>query len=77
MINIIELNKLLAVLKDREIPISRLKRDSVIGGSSYDIIVRSIKDEGTSDGITLKSINALCKYLNCQPGDIMEYIPDE
>ena len=77
MINIIKLNKLLAVLKDREIPISRLKRDGVLGGSSYDIIVHSIKGEGTSDGITLKSINALCKYLDCQPSDIMEYIPDE
>ena len=24
-----------------------------------------------------KTINKLCKLLNCQPGDIMEYVPDE
>lgn len=24
-----------------------------------------------------KTINKLCKALNCQPGEIMEYIPDE
>lgn len=23
------------------------------------------------------TINQLCKLLNCQPGDIMEYLPDE
>ena len=24
-----------------------------------------------------ETINRLCAFLNCQPGDIMEYIPDE
>lgn len=27
--------------------------------------------------ISLKIINDICGALNCQPGDIMEYIPDE
>ena len=27
--------------------------------------------------ITTDSIAALCGALNCQPGDILEYIPDE
>ncbi|WP_369525005.1 helix-turn-helix domain-containing protein [Bacteroides acidifaciens] len=22
-------------------------------------------------------METLCKYLDCQPGDIMEYVPDE
>ncbi|MBR6766579.1 MAG: helix-turn-helix transcriptional regulator [Clostridia bacterium] len=73
----IDLKKLLDVLKASNIPVSRLKREGIIGGASYDILMRSIRGEGPSEGITLKSINALCKYLNCQPGDIMEYIPDE
>lgn len=32
-----------------------------------------------SKGATISSetINKICKGLNCQPGDIMEYIPDE
>lgn len=77
MIHIIDFKKLSGVLKDRNIPISRIKREGIIGGSSYDILIRSIKGEGPSSGITLKSIDALCKYLNCQPNDIMEYVPDE
>lgn len=27
--------------------------------------------------VTIESINTICKLLDCQPGDIMEYIPDE
>lgn len=28
-------------------------------------------------GLDSKTIAKLCKVLNCQPGDLMEYIPDE
>lgn len=27
--------------------------------------------------VSLEVINKLCAALNCQPGDIMEYIPDD
>lgn len=27
--------------------------------------------------ISLKIINDICGALNCQPGDIMEYVPDK
>ena len=27
--------------------------------------------------VKLETINELCKVLNCQPGDILEYIPDD
>lgn len=27
--------------------------------------------------ISLQNINEICKVLNCQPGDIIEYIPDK
>ena len=27
--------------------------------------------------VTVDTIMALCKILDCQPGDIMEYVPDE
>ena len=26
--------------------------------------------------ISLQNINEICKFLNCQPSDIIEYIPD-
>ena len=27
--------------------------------------------------VDAKTINQICSLLNCQPGDILEYIPDE
>lgn len=28
-------------------------------------------------GLDHRTINNICKYFDCQPGDIMEFIPDE
>ena len=30
-----------------------------------------------SEHINTINIDKLCRLLNCQPGDIMEYVPDE
>lgn len=27
--------------------------------------------------VSWANINTICRLLNCQPGDIMEYVPDE
>ena len=27
--------------------------------------------------ITMKNLDVICKLLNCQPNDIIEYVPDE
>lgn len=31
---------------------------------------------GKNEQITTNTINEICKFLNCQPGDIMEYVED-
>lgn len=31
---------------------------------------------GKGGGLDYRSINKLCALLNCQPGDLMEYVPD-
>ena len=30
----------------------------------------------TGRGISWESLDTLCRLLDCQPGDLMEYIPD-
>lgn len=67
----IRFNKLLALLAERNISIYRLKTEKIIGTATLDKL-----RTGTGN-IDTRSINALCAYLNCQPGDIMEYVPDE
>lgn len=46
-----------------------LLRDNVIGGGTLSRI-----KQGKS--ISTDTINRLCNYLNCKPGDIMTYSPD-
>ena len=62
--------KLFRLLDKRELTMYSLRRDKVIGTA---ILEKMRKNEGHID---TRSIENLCKYLNCQPGDIMEYIDD-
>ena len=36
----------------------------------------SILKNGKAKAIKLETLNKLCKALDCQPGDILEYQPD-
>ena len=37
----------------------------------------SILKNNKAKAIRFTTLDALCKALDCQPGDILEYIPDE
>ena len=37
----------------------------------------SILKNNKAKAIWLSTLNAICKSLNCQPGDILQYIEDE
>lgn len=37
----------------------------------------SILKNGKAKAIKVSTLNSICKALDCQPGDILEYIPDE
>lgn len=37
----------------------------------------SILKNGKAKAIKLETLNKLCKALDCQPGDILEYQPDD
>ena len=36
----------------------------------------SILKNGKAKAIRLATLEAICKHLNCQPGDILEYVAD-
>jgi putative transcriptional regulator len=61
----------LQLMEERRKSIYHLKRDKIVSTATLDSIRRGDK------AITTDSINAICEYLNVQPGDIMEYIPDD
>ncbi len=37
----------------------------------------SILKTGKAKGIRFDTLEAICQILNCQPGDVLEYVPDE
>ena len=37
----------------------------------------SILKNGKAKAIKLSTLNSICKALNCQPGDSLEYVEDE
>lgn len=37
----------------------------------------SILKTGKAKALKLSTLNEICKALDCQPGDILEYTPDE
>jgi len=53
------------------------------GYTSYKLRKNKIFGESTmtkfrkKEYINFDNLNLLCQLLNCQPGDIIEYIPDE
>ncbi len=54
------------------------------GWTTYKIRKEKLIGQGTltalkngTGGLDSKTISRLCKTLNCQPGDIMEYIPEQ
>lgn len=37
----------------------------------------SILKNGKAKAIRLDTLDKICRALNCQPGDILEYVPEE
>jgi putative transcriptional regulator len=37
----------------------------------------SVLKTNKARGVRFKTLNAICRELNCQPGDLLEYVDDE
>lgn len=37
----------------------------------------SLLKSGKVKGLRFATLEAICRHLNCQPGDILEYTPDD
>lgn len=54
-----------------------------LGYTTYKIRKEKIFAEGTlqkfrqGQAVSADNLNTLCRCLQCQPGDILEYVPDE
>ena len=60
----------LTALKEKGYNTNILRKNKILGENSIQYI-RQNKPVGT------KALNILCALLQCQPGDILEYVPDD
>ena len=67
----ISYTKLLDLLTKNGYTSYRIKKESIIGQGT----LTSLK--ASTGGLDAKTLNKLCKLLDCQPGDLMEYVADE
>jgi putative transcriptional regulator len=37
----------------------------------------SLLKSGKVRGVRFATLEAICRFLDCQPGDLLEYVPDE
>lgn len=63
--------KLFALLKEKGYSTYRVRQEKLVSQGSLTAI-----RNGTG-GLEHKTIERLCQVLDCQPGDLMEYVPEE
>ena len=66
----IRFDKLFTLFDEKGITTYTLRKDKIVGNET----LRKLK--GNTGVIDTRTIDKLCDVLGCQPGDIMEYVPD-
>lgn len=65
----IKYDKLLALMKKKGLTTYKIRKENIISQSALTAIKQG-------KGITTDTIAKLCKALDCQPGDILEFEKD-
>ena len=66
----IKYQKLYDLMKAKGLTTYKIRQENIISQSA----LTAIKN---GKSVTTDTISKLCAALDCQPGDILEYIPDE
>ena len=61
---------ILEELKNKGLTTYRIRKENLLSEGT----IQKFRNNDTN--VTLRNIEILCKLLNCQPSDIMEYVPD-
>lgn len=65
----ISYNKMLKLFQESGITSYTMRKEKIIGQATW----KKIQEGGNID---TKSLGALCGFLDCQPGDLLEYVKD-
>ena len=61
---------ILEALKEAGYNTNQIRKERIMGQAT-------LQQLRNGELVSWKNIETICNLLNCQPGDIMEYIPDE
>ena len=65
----IKYDKLFALMDAKGLTTYRIRKEKIISESALQSLRHNMS-------VSVDTISALCKALDCQPGDIMEYEPE-
>lgn len=67
------------IIVNLDVMMAKRKMSSSELASKIDITLAnlSILKNNKAKAIRFSTLEAICKALNCQPGDILEYVPDD
>lgn len=63
-------DKFWALAREKGVTVYRLQKDGALSPSTAQRLRQNTP-------VSTSTIDALCKALDCQPGDLMEYVPDK
>lgn len=61
---------IIAALREKGYRSTRIRNEKILGEST-------MQKFRTGEMISTDNIERLCRLLDCQPGDILEYVPDK
>ncbi|MCH4191856.1 MAG: helix-turn-helix transcriptional regulator [Butyrivibrio sp.] len=69
----------MAIVINLDVMMARRKKSLTELAGEVDLTLAnlSILKNGKAKAVRLSTLEAICKALDCQPGDILEYVPDE
>ena len=69
----------MAIKINLDVEMARQKKGLTELAGEVDITLAnlSILKNNKAKAVRLSTLNAICKALHCQPGDLMEYVEDE
>ena len=67
----IKYDKLFKLFEEKGITTYKIRKENIVSQGTL------TKMKNGSGSIDTRTIDKICRVLNCQPGDILEYVPDD
>ena len=67
----IKYDKLFKLFEENGITTYKIRKENIVSQGTL------TKMKNGNGSIDTRTIDKICRVLNCQPGDILEYVPDD